>query len=197
MMVITGVLLLVASVTWAQTTTTTSTTTPTTSAQPLTPPNCDCGDQDQSDKMQASSGFGWFHRRPMMPHNKTICGTNGQTYANQCLFINAQAQDDSLGMRPCFNDTADNSWSSKMEQWNEDRDGWGRGRGRFAGRYQMMQKSFCMSDGSTFNGTMTDKQQYLQQNPNVGVRCHGSCPCQLQCPQPRGYIQEFILFLWR
>jgi len=44
------------------------------------------------------------------------------------------------------------------------------------------QKAVCLTTGTTMNNTMSAMDQYLQQNPTVGIRCHTACPCSFQCP---------------
>ncbi|XP_055353902.1 keratin, type I cytoskeletal 9-like [Paramacrobiotus metropolitanus] len=43
-------------------------------------------------------------------------------------------------------------------------------------------KAVCLTNNVTMNNTMQAIDQFLQQNPSIGIRCKTACPCTLQCP---------------
>ncbi|OQV14501.1 hypothetical protein BV898_11341 [Hypsibius exemplaris] len=130
------------------------------------PPNCVCPSPANpipgfpSANGQINGPNGVPFTSPAIPINpfapqkpvKPLCGSNGIVYNTMCDFVNAQFFDQSLGLRPC----------PKPNQ---------------------KPVLCCLTSGVTRNSTsMGAMQQFLLDNPSAAVRCHGPCPCNLQCP---------------
>ncbi|GAU95240.1 hypothetical protein RvY_06889 [Ramazzottius varieornatus] len=105
------------------------------------------------------------------PSSLRICGSDGMTYSDVCLIINAQYSNPSLGGRPC-----DLQSAVQIAQQAQNTNG------------NTLTTPVCMNDGSNAQSA-TAALQLMLNNPRLGIRCQGSCPCTLSCPPTVGNTQ--------
>lgn len=161
----------------------------------ISPPNCVCPvvpvttTTTTTTTTRRPGRFPWARplpmRKPRFPTH--LCGNDGQNYLTLCDFINAQADNEDLGLVLCAGQKLPNL-SSK------NRGGFRNGPERpmpigFPGFENCDASIFsssrreprvCMTDGETL--TIRGVVASLRTNSTVGVRCPGCCPCNMRCP---------------
>ncbi|XP_055355860.1 uncharacterized protein LOC129601148 [Paramacrobiotus metropolitanus] len=126
-------------------------------------PNVDRGQGNNFGQRHFGGPFGYNGASTTMT-NYRICGTDNNMYTDVCQFVNAQAANSELGGRPCDLAAAIQEVNSGSALSRQDNTG------------PVCLNTRVSSSSANFAlGVMST-------SPSIGIRCQGSCPCQLRCP---------------
>ncbi|GAV07465.1 hypothetical protein RvY_17295 [Ramazzottius varieornatus] len=171
------------------------------------PPNCICpaipvATTTTTTTTTPRPGRPWRPRPPSSHPSRRpthLCGNDGRNYTTFCAFINAQALNNSLGLRLCAGQNVPNFPNfDRPGHFNGNRPGQfssHRPRPPFdfplvfpgfencnatASLYRHPEPRVCLTNDRDVR--IREAQRVLRANTIVGVRCLGCCPCTLRCP---------------